>query len=205
MRYTEVRMARIGHELLADIDKETVDFGPNYDGSEQEPLILPARIPNLLINGSSGIAVGMATNIPPHNINEVIDGCLALLHHSEMTVDDRITSYNVCYTKLLRTAMSTVKANEKVIEPREIRRKLGLNQQQFWSKIGVTQSGGSRYESGRNMPRPVRELLRLVHVEQVDIQRVKKEDVEIIDYLKSEDPDLYKTLKKSAKAKKKAG
>lgn len=100
--------------------------------------------------------------------------------------------------------MSAVKANEKVIEPREIRRKLGLNQQQFWSKIGVTQSGGSRYESGRNMPRPVRELLRLVHVEQVDIQRVKKEDVEIIDYLKSEDPDLYKTLKKSAKAKKKA-
>ncbi|WP_442956710.1 helix-turn-helix domain-containing protein [Propionivibrio sp.] len=100
--------------------------------------------------------------------------------------------------------MSTVKANEKAIEPREIRRKLGLNQQQFWSKIGVTQSGGSRYESGRNMPRPVRELLRLVHVEQVDIQRVKKEDVEIIDYLKSEDPDLYKTLKKSAKAKKKA-
>ena len=103
-----------------------------------------------------------------------------------------------------RIAMSTVKANEKAIEPREIRRKLGLNQQQFWSKIGVTQSGGSRYESGRNMPRPVRELLRLVHVEQVDIQRVKKEDVEIIDYLKSEDPDLYKTLKKSAKAKKKA-
>lgn len=100
--------------------------------------------------------------------------------------------------------MSTVKANEKAIEPREIRRKLGLNQQQFWSKIGVTQSGGSRYESGRNMPRPVRELLRLVHVEQVDIQRVKKEDIEIIDYLKSEDPDLYKTLKKSAKAKKKA-
>lgn len=90
MRYTEVRMARIGHELLADIDKETVDFGPNYDGSEQEPLILPARIPNLLINGSSGIAVGMATNIPPHNINEVIDGCLALLHHPEMTVDELI-------------------------------------------------------------------------------------------------------------------
>jgi DNA gyrase subunit A len=90
MRYTEVRMARIGHELLADIDKETVDFGPNYDGSEQEPLILPARIPNLLINGSSGIAVGMATNIPPHNINEVIDGCLALLPHPEMTVDELI-------------------------------------------------------------------------------------------------------------------
>ena len=79
MRYTEIRMARIGHELLFDIEKETVDFGPNYDGSEQEPLILPARIPNLLINGSSGIAVGMATNIPPHNLNEVVDACLALL------------------------------------------------------------------------------------------------------------------------------
>jgi len=90
MRYTEVRMARIGHELLADIDKETVDFGPNYDGSEQEPLIMPARIPNLLINGSSGIAVGMATNIPPHNINEVIDACLALLANPEMTIDELI-------------------------------------------------------------------------------------------------------------------
>ena len=99
--------------------------------------------------------------------------------------------------------MNSTKTPDKT-DPREIRRKLGLNQQQFWSKIGVTQSGGSRYESGRNMPRPVRELLRLVHVEQVDIQRVKREDVEIIDYLKSEDPDLYKTLKKSAKAKKKA-
>lgn len=96
--------------------------------------------------------------------------------------------------------MSTVKAIEK-IEPREIRRKLGLNQQQFWSKIGVTQSGGSRYESGRNMPKPVRELLRLVHVEQVDIQRIKREDLDVIDYLKSEEPDLYKTLKKSAKSK----
>src|SRR5664279_4165872 len=90
MRYTEVRMARIGHELLADIDKETVDFGPNYDGSEQEPLILPARIPNLLINGSSGIAVGMATNIPPHNLNEVVDGCLALLANPEMSIDELI-------------------------------------------------------------------------------------------------------------------
>ena len=90
MRYTEVRMARIGHELLADIDKETVDFGPNYDGSEQEPLIMPARIPNLLINGSSGIAVGMATNIPPHNLNEVIDACLALLDNPEMTIDELI-------------------------------------------------------------------------------------------------------------------
>ena len=90
-------------------------------------------------------------------------------------------------------------------EPRAIRRKLGLNQQQFWSKIGVTQSGGSRYESGRNMPKPVRELLRLVHVEQIDIQRIKREDMDVIEYLKSEENDLYKTLKKSAKSKKKAG
>ncbi|SCK23455.1 DNA gyrase subunit A [Vogesella sp. LIG4] len=90
MRYTEIRMARIAHELLADIDKETVDFGPNYDGSEHEPLILPSRIPNLLINGSSGIAVGMATNIPPHNITEVINGCLALLDNGELTIDELI-------------------------------------------------------------------------------------------------------------------
>ena len=90
MRYTEIRMARIAHELLADIDKETVDFGPNYDGSEHEPLILPARIPNLLINGSSGIAVGMATNIPPHNLNEVIDACLAVLENAEISVDELI-------------------------------------------------------------------------------------------------------------------
>ena len=90
MRYTEIRMARIAHELLADIDKETVDFGPNYDGSEQEPLIMPARIPNLLINGSSGIAVGMATNIPPHNLNEVLDACLVLLKNPETSVDELI-------------------------------------------------------------------------------------------------------------------
>lgn len=96
--------------------------------------------------------------------------------------------------------MSNVKSPEK-LDPREIRRKLGLNQQQFWSKIGVTQSGGSRYESGRNMPRPVRELLRLVHVEQVDIQRIKREDVEVIDYLKSNEPELFKSLKKSARSK----
>ena len=90
MRYTEVRMARIGHELLADIDKETVDFGPNYDGSEEEPLILPARIPNLLINGSSGIAVGMATNIPPHNLSEVLAACQALLANPDLTIDQLI-------------------------------------------------------------------------------------------------------------------
>src|ERR1700758_1239787 len=88
MRYTEIRMAKIGHELLADIDKETVDFGPNYDGSESEPLILPARIPNLLINGSSGIAVGMATNIPPHNLNEVVDACQHLLKNPGATVEE---------------------------------------------------------------------------------------------------------------------
>ncbi|HMM54260.1 MAG TPA: DNA gyrase subunit A [Candidatus Desulfobacillus sp.] len=90
MRYTEIRMARIGHELLADIDKETVDFGPNYDGSEREPLILPAKIPNLLINGSSGIAVGMATNIPPHNLNEVVAGCLALLEDPGLGIEELI-------------------------------------------------------------------------------------------------------------------
>jgi DNA gyrase subunit A len=90
MRYTEVRMARIGHELLVDIDKETCDFGPNYDGSEKEPLILPARIPNLLINGSAGIAVGMATNIPPHNLNEVIDACTALLDNPALDIEDLI-------------------------------------------------------------------------------------------------------------------
>ena len=87
MRYTEIRMSKIAHELLEDIDKETVDFGPNYDGSEQEPLIMPARIPNLLINGSSGIAVGMATNIPPHNLNEVVDACLLLLEKPESSID----------------------------------------------------------------------------------------------------------------------
>ena len=90
MRYTEIRMSRIAHELLVDLDKETVDFGPNYDDSEKEPLILPAKIPNLLINGSSGIAVGMATNIPPHNLNEVINACLALLNNSEISVDELI-------------------------------------------------------------------------------------------------------------------
>ncbi|WP_374481598.1 DNA gyrase subunit A [Zoogloea sp.] len=90
MRYTEIRMAKIGHELLADIDKETVDFGPNYDGSEKEPLVLPARIPNLLINGSGGIAVGMATNIPPHNLSEVVDACLRLLQEPDVSIDELI-------------------------------------------------------------------------------------------------------------------
>ena len=88
MRYTEIRLAKIAHEMLADIDKETVDFGPNYDGSEQEPLVLPSRLPNLLVNGSGGIAVGMATNIPPHNLNEVVDACLHLLRSPEASIDE---------------------------------------------------------------------------------------------------------------------
>ena len=88
MRYTEIRLAKIAHETLADIDKETVDFGPNYDGSENEPLVLPTRLPNLLVNGSSGIAVGMATNIPPHNLNEVVAACLHLLAQPEASVDE---------------------------------------------------------------------------------------------------------------------
>jgi len=90
MRYTEIRMAKIAHQLLEDLDKETVDFGPNYDGSEQEPLVFPARFPNLLVNGSSGIAVGMATNIPPHNMTEVVDACLALLREPEMDIEQLI-------------------------------------------------------------------------------------------------------------------
>jgi DNA gyrase subunit A len=87
MRYTEVRMARLTHELLADIDKETVDFGPNYDESEHEPLVLPTKVPNLLVNGSAGIAVGMATNVPPHNMGEVIDATIALIDDSGLGVD----------------------------------------------------------------------------------------------------------------------
>ena len=90
MRYTEIRLSKIAHEMLADIDKETVDFGPNYDGSEQEPLVLPTRLPSLLVNGSSGIAVGMATNLPPHNLNEVVDACLHLLTHPDAGIDDLI-------------------------------------------------------------------------------------------------------------------
>ncbi|PPE65421.1 DNA gyrase subunit A [Caldimonas caldifontis] len=88
MRYTEIRLAKIAHEMLADIDKETVDYGPNYDGSEKEPLVLPTRLPNLLVNGSAGIAVGMATNIPPHNLNEVVDACQHLLKNPQATVDE---------------------------------------------------------------------------------------------------------------------
>ncbi|WP_310385708.1 DNA gyrase subunit A [Roseateles sp.] len=88
MRYTEIRLAKIAHEMLGDIDKETVNFGPNYDGSESEPLVLPTRLPSLLVNGSTGIAVGMATNIPPHNLNEVIDACLHALKNPDVTIDE---------------------------------------------------------------------------------------------------------------------
>ncbi|MCK0152950.1 DNA gyrase subunit A [Alcanivorax sp. S6407] len=88
MRYTEVRMSKIAHELLADLDKETVDFVDNYDGTEKIPDVMPTRVPNLLVNGSSGIAVGMATNIPPHNLGEVVDGCLALIDDDSLTPDD---------------------------------------------------------------------------------------------------------------------
>lgn len=88
MRYTEVRMDKLAHQLLADLEKETVDFEDNYDGSESEPTVLPTRVPNLLVNGSSGIAVGMATNIPPHNLTEVIDGCLALIDNPDITISE---------------------------------------------------------------------------------------------------------------------
>lgn len=94
-----------------------------------------------------------------------------------------------------------MKLFEKIANPREIRRKLGMNQQEFWSQIGVTQSGGSRYESGRNIPKPVRELLRLVHIERIDLTKVKREDFEIVEYLKEHDPDLYKSLRKTVRAK----
>ena len=88
MRYTEIRMSRIAHEMLADLDKDTVDFGPNYDGSEHEPLVMPARLPNLLINGSSGIAVGMATNIPPHNLTEIVNACVAYIDNEAISIDE---------------------------------------------------------------------------------------------------------------------
>ena len=98
-----------------------------------------------------------------------------------------------------------MKLLDRVFNPREIRRRLGLNQEQFWTQIGVTQSGGSRYESGREMPRPVKELLRLVHVEQIDLSQVKRVDFEIISYLKDSHPDLYRNLRRAVKGRQKAG
>lgn len=97
-----------------------------------------------------------------------------------------------------------MKLLDRVLNPREIRRRLGLNQEQFWTQIGVTQSGGSRYESGREMPRPVRELLRLVHVEQIDLSQVKRIDFEIIGYLKESHPDLYRSLRRAARGRRNA-
>jgi len=94
-----------------------------------------------------------------------------------------------------------VKILDRVLNPREIRRRLGMNQEQFWTQIGVTQSGGSRYESGREMPRPVKELLRLVHVEQIDLSQVKRIDFEIISYLKESHPDLYRTLRRAVRSR----
>ena len=104
----------------------------------------------------------------------------------------------------LTNAEFSVKFFDRVLNPREIRRRLGMNQEQFWTQIGVTQSGGSRYESGREMPRPVKELLRLVHVEQVDLSQVKRVDFEIIAYLRESHPDLYRTLRRAVKSRHKA-
>ena len=102
-------------------------------------------------------------------------------------------------------AITTVKLFDRVLNPREIRRRLGLNQEQFWTQIGVTQSGGSRYESGREMPKPVRELLRLVHVEQIDLSQVKRVDFEIISYLKHSHPDLYRSLRRAVRSQHRSG
>ena len=98
-----------------------------------------------------------------------------------------------------------MKSLEVMLNPREIRQRLGLNQEQFWTRIGVTQSGGSRYESGRSMPRPVRELLRLVHIERLDLSKVRKEDLEIVEHIRSHHPDLYQSLKKAVKNKRRRG
>ena len=99
MRYTEVRMSKLAHELLADLDKETVNFGPNYDESEYEPLVMPTRVPGLLINGSAGIAVGMATNIPPHNLNEVINATIALIEDPDLI---STASWSICQAQIFR-------------------------------------------------------------------------------------------------------
>jgi transcriptional regulator with XRE-family HTH domain len=105
------------------------------------------------------------------------------------------------YSHQPRIPSAHVKLFDRVLNPREIRRRLGLNQEQFWTQIGVTQSGGSRYESGREMPKPVRELLRLVHVEQIDLSQVKRVDFEIISYLKESHPDLYRSLRRAVRSR----
>lgn len=106
-----------------------------------------------------------------------------------------------CHPGVLSAEGNAVKLIDRVLNPREIRRRLGLNQEQFWTQIGVTQSGGSRYESGREMPKPVRELLRLVHVEQIDLSQVKRVDFEIISYLKESHPDLYRSLRRAVRSR----
>ena len=97
MRYTEVRMSKITDQMLGDIEKETVSFSPNYDGSEDIPDVLPTKIPNLLVNGSSGIAVGMATNIPPHNLNEVLNGCINLINNPKISIDELIKDLSLIH------------------------------------------------------------------------------------------------------------
>src|SRR5436309_8541975 len=117
MRYTEIRMARLAEEILADIEKETVDFIPNYDDTLKEPAVLPSRIPNLLVNGAAGIAVGMATNIPPHNLGEVIDGLIAIVQNPDITIKqlmkhipDRISPPAVSFMVRNRSSRPTAKA-----------------------------------------------------------------------------------------------
>jgi transcriptional regulator with XRE-family HTH domain len=117
----------------------------------------------------------------------------------------RIRKVSDAHGQVQPKATVSVKLFDRVLNPREIRRRLGLNQEQFWTQIGVTQSGGSRYESGREMPKPVRELLRLVHVEQIDLSQVKRVDFEIISYLKESHADLYRTLRRAVKGRNKAG
>ena len=133
MRYTEVRMHRLAEEMLEDLDKETVDFGPNYDESLSEPLVLPAKVPNLLLNGSSGIAVGMATNIPPHNLNELVDGIIHYIDHRDCTVDDLMqfirgpdfpTGAMICGTRQIEAMYKlgrgqlTVRGRAEIVEER---------------------------------------------------------------------------------------
>ena len=106
MRYTEIRLSRLAHELLADIDKDTVDFGPNYDETELQPLVLPTRLPNLLLNGSEGIAVGMATKVPPHNLTETINACLALIENDELTTSELMTTFPAPIFRPLASSMA---------------------------------------------------------------------------------------------------
>ncbi len=112
MRYTEIRLAKIAHELMADLEKETVDFVDNYDGTEKIPDVMPTKIPNLLVNGSSGIAVGMATNIPPHNLTEVINGCLAYIDDEDISIEglmEHIPGPDFCQQRRSLTAVAVLK------------------------------------------------------------------------------------------------